>query len=277
MTARAIHHGRDSVRGGMAGHLNVAGHLKWSVICCLGCACLGLALPVQGRETGRREARTHRTGSHAMRRHTRTRSHHAPARHARPSRGARHRPLTAAGAPPAHAPIHSTRGARIMRPRRPSPASATAPPPVSNAVDARRVLVCGSDGIPTSAPIPAPGILGGTLGWTLGGPVSPLAISFNQMSLGHGAPAARPTAADAQPAAPDTRAAVPSDVNFIGLVEAEHQELKLAVLRVGHRIVYGRKGDLLAGRYRLVMVSEDAAQIFDIDTAATRTLAMDIP
>ncbi len=63
-------------------------------------------------------------------------------------------------------------------------------------------------------------------------------------------------------------------VSFIGLVEAQLQDLRVAVLRIGSRVVYGREGQIVAGRYRLLTFSEDAAEVFDIRSAVTRTLAM---
>src|SRR6202011_4920967 len=64
--------------------------------------------------------------------------------------------------------------------------------------------------------------------------------------------------------APDPVSAAPDKVRFIGLVEARTGTLRVAVLRIAGRIVYGRQGDVIAGRYRLLSFTEDAAFIFDL-------------
>jgi len=63
-------------------------------------------------------------------------------------------------------------------------------------------------------------------------------------------------------------------VSFIGLVETQSRDLRVAVLRVDGRVVYGREGDVVAGRYRLLRFSEEAARVFDLSSSLTRTLAM---
>jgi hypothetical protein len=76
---------------------------------------------------------------------------------------------------------------------------------------------------------------------------------------------------------PDPVSAAPDKVRFIGLVEARTGTLRVAVLRIAGRIVYGRQGDVIAGRYRLLSFTEDAALIFDLSASVTRTLAMGSP
>jgi hypothetical protein len=63
-------------------------------------------------------------------------------------------------------------------------------------------------------------------------------------------------------------------LRFIGLVEAPSGALRVAVLRVNGRVVYGREGEVVAGRYRLLGFSDEAAQVFDLSASVRRTLAL---
>lgn len=219
---------------------------------CVCCACLGLAFPVQARE-----AATRRPGAHAIHRHI----------HSTPSQ--KHRARTG-------------RKGRARRPARHGARHAG-----TSTQGFRRIVECGFDGSRMTPALLTSSIFAGPRD----GSLSPLAISFGHVPLEHpasivqagatiarsGTAVDRPAEAVARAAAADVQPPASSDVDFIGLVEAEHHDLKVAVLRVGHRVVYGRAGDLLAGRYRLLRFSEEAAQVFDVNTAATRTLAMGTP
>ena len=63
-------------------------------------------------------------------------------------------------------------------------------------------------------------------------------------------------------------------LRFIGLVETPSGALRVAVLRVNGRVVYGREGEVVAGRYRLLGFSDEAAQVFDLSASVRRTLAL---
>ena len=81
----------------------------------------------------------------------------------------------------------------------------------------------------------------------------------------------------ATPASPATPRSRGAETRFIGLVEAAAGDLRVAVLRIGSRVCYGRKGDIVGGRYRLLGFTEDAAQVFDLNDSTTRMLAMGLP
>jgi len=79
---------------------------------------------------------------------------------------------------------------------------------------------------------------------------------------------------DTEPEPDSTGAPAPQAVSFIGFVERQSGDLRVAVLRVDGRVVYGREGDVVAGRYRLLRFSEEKARVFDLSSSLTRTLAM---
>jgi hypothetical protein len=63
-------------------------------------------------------------------------------------------------------------------------------------------------------------------------------------------------------------------LKFIGLLETSSGDLRVAVLRVNGRVVYGRQGEVVAGRYRLLGFSDEGAHVFDLNASVRRTLAL---
>jgi hypothetical protein len=55
----------------------------------------------------------------------------------------------------------------------------------------------------------------------------------------------------------------PARMSLVGVVESPTRDLRIAVLSLNDHVVYGREGDLVAGRYRLIDFSETTARVVD--------------
>jgi hypothetical protein len=66
----------------------------------------------------------------------------------------------------------------------------------------------------------------------------------------------------------------PVPYKFIGMVSASSTGGKVAVLSDGKFVYYGREGDIIEGRYRLVKIGEESLQIEHLDGRGRQTLRM---
>ena len=67
----------------------------------------------------------------------------------------------------------------------------------------------------------------------------------------------------------------PIGLRFIGLVDAPSQAGRVAILSDGRgNVVYGKEGDTIEGRYRLLKVSADAVELAYIDGRGRQTVRL---
>jgi len=91
------------------------------------------------------------------------------------------------------------------------------------------------------------------------------------------APSSRPSAPvisrPAVPAGPPPPP--PISLRFIGLVDAPSQAGRVAILSDGRgNVVYGKEGDTIEGRYRLLKVSADSVELAYIDGRGRQTVRL---
>ena len=55
----------------------------------------------------------------------------------------------------------------------------------------------------------------------------------------------------------------PARMSLVGIVESPTRDLRIAVLSLNDHVFYGREGDLVAGRYRLIDFSDSTARVVD--------------
>lgn len=92
---------------------------------------------------------------------------------------------------------------------------------------------------------------------------------------------ARPATAAPKPAAPAV--VVPSGppplppipLRFIGLVDAPTQAGRVAIFSDGrNNVFYGKDGDIIEGRYKVLKVSQDAAELSYVDGRGRQTIRL---
>jgi hypothetical protein len=67
----------------------------------------------------------------------------------------------------------------------------------------------------------------------------------------------------------------PIPLRFIGLVDAPSQAGRVAILSDGRgNVFYGKEGDIIEGRYRLLRVGPDAAEISFTDGRGRQTIRL---
>jgi hypothetical protein len=66
----------------------------------------------------------------------------------------------------------------------------------------------------------------------------------------------------------------PIPYKFIGTLSGSQTAGKIAVLSDGKFVYYGREGDIIEGRYRLVKIAEESLQIEYLDGRGRQTLRM---
>jgi hypothetical protein len=100
-------------------------------------------------------------------------------------------------------------------------------------------------------------------------------------------PVAPPPAAPAAPPRPSTPVVTlppvptgpppppPISLRFIGLVDAPSQAGRVAILSDGRgNVVYGKEGDTIEGRYRLLKVGADAVELAYVDGRGRQTVRL---
>ena len=83
------------------------------------------------------------------------------------------------------------------------------------------------------------------------------------------APSRRPAAHRAGPAGPP-----PIPLRFIGIVDEVARHLKLAVLSDGRNVFYGREGDIIEGRYRIVRIGVESIEMTHVDGRGQQTIRL---
>ena len=88
--------------------------------------------------------------------------------------------------------------------------------------------------------------------------------------------AAPPRPVDLAPPAPAGPPPIPPiPLRFIGLVDAPNQAGRVAILSDGRgNVFYGKEGDIIEGRYRLVRVGPDAAELSYTDGRGRQTVRL---
>ncbi|MGE3840612.1 MAG: hypothetical protein AB7I50_03420 [Vicinamibacterales bacterium] len=66
----------------------------------------------------------------------------------------------------------------------------------------------------------------------------------------------------------------PITLKFIGVVTGEAPTGKVAVLSDGKFVYYGREGDIIEGRYRLVRIGEESVQMEHVDGRGRQTIRL---
>jgi hypothetical protein len=88
------------------------------------------------------------------------------------------------------------------------------------------------------------------------------------------APAMAPPSPEDVPEATGHSPVAPVPYKFIGMVTGEGKAGRIAVLSDGKFVYYGREGDIIEGRYRLVRIGEESLQIEHLDGRGRQTLRM---
>jgi hypothetical protein len=66
----------------------------------------------------------------------------------------------------------------------------------------------------------------------------------------------------------------PIPLRFIGTVDQVGRHLKLAVLSDGRNVFYGREGDIIEGRYRIVHIGVESIEMIHIDGGGQQTIRL---
>jgi hypothetical protein len=66
----------------------------------------------------------------------------------------------------------------------------------------------------------------------------------------------------------------PIPLRFIGIVDEARRHLKLAVLSDGRNVFYGREGDIIEGRYRIVRIGLESIEMTHVDGRGQQTIRL---
>jgi hypothetical protein len=66
----------------------------------------------------------------------------------------------------------------------------------------------------------------------------------------------------------------PIPLRFIGTVDELSRHLKLAVLSDGRNVFYGREGDIIEGRYRIVRIGVESIEMIHVDGRGPQTIRL---
>jgi hypothetical protein len=66
----------------------------------------------------------------------------------------------------------------------------------------------------------------------------------------------------------------PIPLRFIGTLDQAAQHLKLAVLSDGRNVFYGREGDIIEGRYRIVRIGVESIEMMHVDGRGQQTIRL---
>jgi hypothetical protein len=66
----------------------------------------------------------------------------------------------------------------------------------------------------------------------------------------------------------------PIPLRFIGTVDEVSRHLKLAVLSDGRNVFYGREGDIIEGRYRIVRIGVESIEMTHVDGRGQQTIRL---
>ena len=100
-------------------------------------------------------------------------------------------------------------------------------------------------------------------------PPPPPAVAATSGPGGAGSPmAAGPPVPEGPPPPP------PIALKFIGTVEQTPSRLKLAVLSDGRNVFYGKEGEVIEGRYRIVRIGVESIEMAYVDGRGRQTLRL---
>ena len=89
-------------------------------------------------------------------------------------------------------------------------------------------------------------------------------------------PAARAAAAAAAAIPPPPPPPPPITLKLIGLVDAPGGAGKIAVLSDGRDVYYGREGEIIDGRYRIVRIGAESVDMSYLDGRGARTIPLSV-
>ena len=89
-------------------------------------------------------------------------------------------------------------------------------------------------------------------------------------------PAARAAAAAAAAVPPPPPPPPPITLKLIGLVDAPGGAGKIAVLSDGRDVYYGREGEIIDGRYRIVRIGAESVELSYLDGRGARTIPLSV-
>ena len=76
------------------------------------------------------------------------------------------------------------------------------------------------------------------------------------------------------PIAPGAAGPPPIPLRFIGTVDELARHLKLAVLSDGRNVFYGREGDIIEGRYRILRIGVESIDMTYVDGRGQQTIRL---
>jgi hypothetical protein len=76
------------------------------------------------------------------------------------------------------------------------------------------------------------------------------------------------------PAGPGAARLEPIALKFIGILSGEGKTGRIAVLSDGKFVYYGREGDVIEGRYRLLVIGEESVQLEYVDGQGRQTIRL---
>ena len=91
-------------------------------------------------------------------------------------------------------------------------------------------------------------------------------------SGGQGEPEQEPTGPPPIAAGPAGPPPIP--LRFIGTVDELARHLKLAVLSDGRNVFYGREGDIIEGRYRILRIGVESIEMAHVDGRGQQTIRL---
>ncbi|HEX2309220.1 MAG TPA: hypothetical protein VHH91_00765 [Vicinamibacterales bacterium] len=91
---------------------------------------------------------------------------------------------------------------------------------------------------------------------------------------GGGGPVREPAEPMAQAPPPPPPGPPPIPLRFIGIVDETRRHLKLAVLSDGRNVFYGREGDIIEGRYRIVRIGLESIEMTHVDGRGQQTIRL---
>jgi hypothetical protein len=91
---------------------------------------------------------------------------------------------------------------------------------------------------------------------------------------GGGGPVRDPAGPMVQAPPPPPPGPPPIPLRFIGIVAETRRHLKLAVLSDGRNVFYGREGDIIEGRYRIVRIGLESIEMTHADGRGQQTIRL---
>ena len=91
---------------------------------------------------------------------------------------------------------------------------------------------------------------------------------------GGGGPVREPSGPMVQAPPPTPPGPPPIPLRFIGIVDETRRHLKLAVLSDGRNVFYGREGDIIEGRYRIVRIGLESIEMTHVDGRGQQTIRL---